>query len=163
MFTVGVCSFNEEKNIENCLRSILIQKFTNLEMTEVIVISSGSTDNTNQIVEKLQQEFSKIRLIKQEIRVGKNSAINCLLCNKTTELVALVNADNILNDNNTLQKLVEPLLNNKVGVTGGHPIAMNSSNTLADFSSQMIWIYHHHIALEKTKIGELIAFRDVGI
>ncbi len=94
-FTVGICSFNEEKNIKNCLESILSQEFTNLEMNEIIVISSGSTDDTNKIVQTMQRGHPIIRLIIQKERGGKNSALNCFLNNKSTELVAIVNADNI--------------------------------------------------------------------
>lgn len=163
MFTVGVCSFNEANNIEKCIRSIFAQEYETVELAEVIVVSSGSTDGTEAIVDRLAIEFDKLRPLIQDKREGKNSAINYILSSKHTELMVLVNADNILADSHCLQNLVEPLLDSTVGVTGGHPIPINKADHFSGFASQMIWCCHHHIAMESTKIGELVAFRDVGI
>lgn len=162
-FTVGICSFNEAKNIAKCIESVFSQEFTTLELKEVIVVSSGSTDDTEDIVNSLIKKYPDLKLISQNSREGKNSAINNFLAMKTTELVAMVNADNILKNKTTLQHLVEPLLDPGVGVTGGHPIPVNKTDHFSGFASQLIWSYHHHIAIESTKIGELIAFRDIGI
>lgn len=162
-FTVGICSFNEAMNIGNCIKSIFSQQFKNIELNEVIVISSGSTDDTEKIVKDLILQYPLLRLITQDSREGKNSAINNFLGIKKTELVALVNADNILKDETTLQSLVEPLLDPSIGITGGRPIPLNRTDHFSGFASQLIWSYHHYIALKFTKIGELIAFRDIGI
>ena len=59
--------------------------------------------------------------------------------------------------------MVEPFRDQKVGMVGGHPIVQNDRGSLPDYASNLIWTLHHFIALRSTKIGELIAFRDVGI
>lgn len=162
-FSVGVCAFNEENNIEKCIRSIFNQNYDNIIMEELIIVSSGCCDKTNMIIQELMKEYPEIRLIEEKSRNGKNAAINCFLNNKKTELVAIVNADNILASNYSLQQLIEPFTDETIGMTGGHPIPMNSSRHVAGFSSQLIWSFHHHIANYCTKIGELIAFRDIGV
>jgi len=159
---VGICAYNEGRNIEKCIRSIFEQKLSGFIMDEVLVISSASTDSTNDIVTSLMSEFDNLRLVVQKSREGKNSAINLLLDEKRNGIVVLVNADNILASDHTIQKMVEPFLDEKVGMVGGHPIVMNDRGTLPDYASKLIWTLHHHIALNTTKIGELIAFRDVG-
>ena len=161
-FTVGICAYNEAGNIEKCIRSVYSQTFDGPVMDEVIVVSSASTDDTDNIVRDLCKEFDSLRLIVQEKREGKNSAINCILDNKRNDIVVIVNGDNILASEHTLQKMVEPFMENTIGIVGGHPVVMNDNNTLADFASNFIWALHHHIALKSPKIGELIAFRDVG-
>ena len=162
-FTVGICSFNEARNIARCIESVFSQQFETFSLEEIIVISSGSTDDTEIIVRELSEKDHRLKLVKEDSRKGKNSAINCFLDAKKTEIVALVNADNVLTTEYSLQKLLEPLLDPTVGVTGGHPIPVNKVDHFSGFASQMIWSYHHYIAMEATKIGELIAFRDVGI
>jgi chlorobactene glucosyltransferase len=51
---------NEEKNIERCLKSILKQDYRN---TEIIVLNDNSTDRTGEIVKKLAEKDSRIRLV----------------------------------------------------------------------------------------------------
>ena len=161
-FSIGICAYNEGKNIEKAIRSVYEQECDGFHLVKTIVVSSGSTDDTDDIVRNLMLEYSNLELIIQEERTGKNSAINLFLDNKTTEIVVIVNADNVLGSKDALQNLLEPFKDEKVGIVGGHPVPLNSKKTIAGFASNMIWSIHHHIALRTPKIGELIAYRDIG-
>ena len=161
-FSIGICAYNEGCNIEKAVRSIYEQEFDGFILDKTIVVSSASTDDTDDIVRLLMTEYPTLELIVQEKREGKNSAINCFLDAKKTEVVVIVNADNVLKGTESLQKLLEPFRDPKVGIVGGHPIPLNSKKTIAGFASNMIWSVHHHIALRTPKIGELIAYRDIG-
>ena len=161
-FSIGICAYNEGNNIEKAIRSIYQQEFDGFVLDKTIVVSSASTDNTDEIVKLLMTEYPTLELIVQEKREGKNSAINCFLDSKKTEIVVIVNADNVLGDVHSLQKLLEPFRDPQIGMVGGHPIPLNSKKTIAGFASNMIWSVHHHIALREPKVGELIAYRDVG-
>ena len=160
--TVGICAYNEEGNIERSIRSVYQQKYENVSVSEVIVISSGSTDGTDEIVRGMLDEYPNLRFIPQEKREGKNSAINLLLDKKSTEIVILLNADNTLCDESTISNLIRPFFNDKVGIVGGRPIPTNTKDTLAGFASNMLWTLHHRVSLLHPKIGELVAFRDIG-
>ena len=161
-FSIGICAYNEGCNIEKAIRSIYEQKLDGFVLDRTIVVSSASTDDTDYIVRSLMKEYPSLELIVQEKREGKNSAVNCFLDSKKTEIVVIVNADNVLKGKDSLQKLLEPFRDPKVGIVGGHPIPLNSKKTIAGFASNMIWSVHHHIALRSPKIGELIAYRDIG-
>ncbi|MDR1405515.1 MAG: glycosyltransferase family 2 protein [Candidatus Methanoplasma sp.] len=50
-----------------------------------------------------------------------------------------------------------------VGIVGGHPIPVNDKKTAAGFASHTIWLMHHYVSMVQPKIGEIIAFRDIGI
>lgn len=160
--TIGICAYNEEGNIERSVRSVYQQKYEGVSVSEVIVISSGSTDRTDEIVRGMLGEYPNLRFIPQEKREGKNSAINLLLDSKRTEIVVLLNADNTLYDENTLSNLIRPFFDDKVGIVGGRPMPTNTKDTLAGFASNMLWALHHRVSLLHPKIGELVAFRDVG-
>ncbi|MFA5451951.1 MAG: glycosyltransferase [Candidatus Methanomethylophilaceae archaeon] len=160
--TIGICAYNESENIERAIRSVYDQKLSDVDIEQVIVISSGSTDGTDKIVIDLMKEFHTLILIPQEKREGKNSAVNLLLDKKTTNIVVLLNADNAFNDENTLGNLLRPLSDPKVGIVGGHPIPTNSKKEFVGFATHMLWTMHHHISLIYPKIGELVAFRDIG-
>ncbi|MGI5965122.1 MAG: glycosyltransferase [Candidatus Methanomethylophilaceae archaeon] len=160
--TVGICAYNEEGNIERSIRSVYEQKTETAEIKEVIVISSGSTDRTDEIVRSLLPEYRNLRFIPQEKREGKNSAVNLLLDSKNTEIIVLLNADNVLGDGKTLDYLISPFLDSKVGIAGGRPVPTNPKNTFVGFASNFLWTMHHYVAVRYPKIGELIAFRDIG-
>ena len=95
-FSVGICAYNEGCNIEKAIRSVYEQELDDFILDKTIVVSSASTDDTDEIVKSLMSEYPTLELIVQEKREGKNSAINCFLDSKTTEIVVIVNADNVL-------------------------------------------------------------------
>ncbi len=160
--TIGICAYNEEKNIERTIRTIFTQELTGCSISDVFVVSSGSTDSTDSIVEGLSKEYPVLTLLPQKKREGKNSAVNLILDNKRTEIVVLLNADNVFENKDSLEKLIEPLHDPRVGMVGGHPIPTNSDRTVTGYTVQLLWRMHHHVAMQSPKTGELIAFRDVG-
>jgi len=159
---LGICAYNEAANIRKALRSVFDQVLDGFVLDEIIVVSSGSTDGTDEIVKDLMAENSKLKLITQEGREGKNSAINCFLDKKTTEIAVMMNADTIFIDEGCLQNLLAPLRDSEVGVVGGHPFPTNDRKTVAGFASHVIWCMHHHVSMISPQIGEIIAFRDIG-
>ncbi|MFC6734936.1 glycosyltransferase family A protein [Halolamina salina] len=60
-YTISVCNYNMSETIEHSLRSILNQ--INDEF-EVLVVDDGSTDDSPEIVESLQAEYDRLRLIR---------------------------------------------------------------------------------------------------
>lgn len=161
-FSIGICAYNEERNIERCIRSIYEQELSWFRLKEVLVVSSGSTDGTDGIVRSLMSEHGDIVFLPQTEREGKNSAINLYLDNMTTGIAVMLNADNIFAGSRSLQSLLEPLMDPGVGIVGGHPIPTNEPSDKVGFASVMLWTMHHYIALQTPKIGELVAFRDIG-
>lgn len=120
--TVGICAYNEAQIIGKSIESIYAQKLSGISVKEVIVVSSGSDDGTDDIVMGLAGTHPNLRLIRQEKREGKNSAINCYLDSKTCDIVVMLNADNVFGSDESLQKLVEPFRDPQVGITGGRPV-----------------------------------------
>ncbi len=160
--TICICAYNEENNIERTIRSAFSQIGDNFDLTKVIAVSSGSTDNTNAIISKLTREFDKLLFLPQINREGKNSAINLALDNTETEVVVLLNADNIFQSEKSLDELIKPFQNSKVGIAGGHPVPTNDKNTFTGYTVHLVWMMHHYVSLIQPKIGELVAFRDIG-
>ena len=160
--TLGICAYNEERNIERTIRSVFKQKCQIADIVDVLVVSSGSTDRTDEIVDNLSKEFPKVKLIRQAKREGKNSAINLLFENKRTDHMVFLNADNVFESAESLDRLMEPFLDDTVGMVGGHPLPTNDPSTLAGYTVQLLWKMHHYVAVQEPKTGELIAFRDIG-
>lgn len=156
--SVGVCAYNEGRNIGRCLESIIDQRLEGSLLLEVIAVSSGSTDDTDAVVKGFESKDARVRLVRQGRREGKNSAINLFLSQAKGDILVLANADNRLEDG-CLQALLDPLMDEDVGVVGGHPVPVNSRSTVAGFATHMLWDMHHRVALIYPKVGELMAFR----
>ncbi len=63
MVSVLIPARNEERGIEDCVRSVCLQDHPRLE---VIVLDDGSTDRTPEILRHLQMEFPHVRVITGE-------------------------------------------------------------------------------------------------
>jgi len=158
--SVGICAHNEEQNIGHLLDTLLNQKTEVASIGEIIVVSSGSTDRTNEIVTRYSRKDKRVRLIPQQEREGKPSAINTWLKNVKAEVCVMISAD-LLPLENTLENLVRPLLDPKVGFAGSHPMPINDASTFVGFVVNLYWKLHHLMALKHSKGGEMIAFRNV--
>ena len=77
LVSIITATYNDETYIESSIRSVLSQDFTDFEY---LIINDGSTDNTKKIVQRLQKEDSRIRLINQ-----KNSGLVASLNRGITE------------------------------------------------------------------------------
>ena len=87
--SIIIAAYNQEKNIEKCLNSIVTQSYKNLE---IIIINDGSTDNTNFICEDFFKYDKRIKLIYQN-NGGLSRARNTGLKNMTGDYVTFVDAD----------------------------------------------------------------------
>jgi poly-beta-1,6-N-acetyl-D-glucosamine synthase len=158
--SVGIMAYNEEQNIAQLLRALRKQKLENVFVDDITVVSSGCTDNTENIVREFAEKDPGIILIVQENREGKSSAINLWIENATSEILVLESGDT-LPDDDTLENLVSPFEDASIGMTGTRPMPINNPNSFIGFAVHMLWRLHHLIALTKPKMGEMVAFRNV--
>lgn len=162
ILSIGVCAYNEAHNIGHCLSSISRQILREDILQEVIVVSSASTDGTDAIVAEHTQEDPRVRLVRQERREGKNSAVNLFMSLAHGDILVLVNADNTL-EPGTLEMIIRPFHDSKVGVVGGRPIPVDDRRKLIGFAVYMLWDMHHRLATICPKVGELMAFRNLHL
>lgn len=160
--SAGVCAYNEEKNILQCLRSLTSQTFHGKELVEMLVISSGSTDRTDELVLDYARNVDKrVRLIRQDKREGKNSAVNAFMAEAKGDVLFLANADNVMRED-TFDLMAEHFKDPSTGMVGGHPIPVNDKGTFMGFAVHMLWDMHHRLSLIYPKVGEIVAFRNLG-
>ena len=156
--TVGIFAHNEEANIGRLLQIMLDQQLETVEIREIIVVSSGSTDRTNGIVSDYNQRDPRIRLLVEPERQGKASAINLFLQHQTERVLVVCSAD-LLPQKDTVEKLVAPFADPEVGMTSCRPVPVNDPNTFMGFTAHMLWGLHHEINVQGGfKSGEMIAF-----
>lgn len=155
---IGVMAFNEERNIGRHLDSILCQTAWD-RISRIIVVASGCTDRTCEIVAEYSAREPKIELIAEEVRGGKVSGINTFLRFASEPILVLSGADMIL-DPQTIDEAVAPLSSAAVGVVGAHPVPVNRPDTFFGFAAHVMWRLHHDVSKSHPKMGELVAFRN---
>lgn len=84
--------YNNEAHVEKCIRSVLNQSFHDLE---ILVINDGSTDHSGEILQRLGETDSRIRLLDQE-NAGVAAARNRGLSAAGGEYVTFVDGDDYI-------------------------------------------------------------------
>jgi len=158
--SLGVFVYNEEKNIETLLKSIDNQETEKVKIEEVIVISSGSYDKTNELVTKWSKRSKKVKLVTQLTRKGKASAINLFLNQAKSPVVVTVSGDLRLHKK-AIEEIGGVFLDDEVGMAGAHPVPSNTKSSNIGEEIKILWELHHQIALISPKCGEMVAFRNI--
>ena len=114
--TVGIFAHNEENNIGQLLQIMLEQQLETAAIREIIVVSSGSTDATEDIVRDFAARDVRIRLLIQARREGKASAINLFLKHQTERVLVICSAD-LQPQPDAIEKLVAPFADPEMGMT----------------------------------------------
>lgn len=109
--SVGIPAHNEERNIGSLLRNVLGQRLSDcVELDSVIVVVSGCTDRTAEIVEEIASEDTRVRLIREEKRRGKASAVNLILKeSRGCDILVMLSADNIPTAG-SIEEIIKPFL-----------------------------------------------------
>jgi poly-beta-1,6-N-acetyl-D-glucosamine synthase len=151
--TIGICAHNEAKNIESLLVDVLNQK--DLPSTSrIIVVASGCTDNTVDIVREIKKRESRVELVEEENRTGKTNAINLILERSSPGLVVLVAADVRLRGDSVSQ-ILRALVDRKIAVVGGLPVVMNCESGIVAKSAAAIWRVMRRAMIELGPKGDL--------
>jgi hypothetical protein len=158
--SIGICVYNEEKNIGSLLDSLFTQKLKGVRITEIVVIASGTTDKTVTIVGQYARRRANIKILRERRRQGKASAVNKFIHAAKTDILVLVGGDIILTPS-VIQELVGKFRMNDVGMTGARPVPLNNARGLTGRAAYLLWELHHRISLEHPKMGEVVAFRKI--
>jgi hypothetical protein len=90
LVTIIMTSFNSAAYIEMAIRSVLQQTYGNIEL---YVVDDGSTDDSIEIVSRLQQQDSRIRLLKTPKNGGTYFAKNLAIDHAAGEFVTFHDSD----------------------------------------------------------------------
>lgn len=106
-------SFNSEKYIEKTIESVKNQKYENWEM---IIVDDCSTDSTCEIVAKIAETDSRIKLIRLNQNCGAGKARTQALEKATGRFIAYLDADDIWK-NEKLEQQISFMKTNDYGFT----------------------------------------------
>jgi cellulose synthase/poly-beta-1,6-N-acetylglucosamine synthase-like glycosyltransferase len=158
--SVGITAHNEEANIGQLLEAIRYQRLHQVEITEIIVVASGCTDRTEDIVREHAARDPLIQLFVQEKREGKTSAINVFLAGAREQICVLESGDTLPHED-AIENMVRMFDDPAVGMTGAHKVPVNTPEQITGYLSHLRLKMEHQLCLEIPRLGELIAFRKV--
>lgn len=157
---VGILVHNEEKNIGALLKSLTMQQLERVVITEIIVVSSGSNDNTNKILRQWQKKHPSIRVVTELNRRGKSAAINTFLQSAKAPVLVAISGDLKLHTS-AIEEIGILFFHDEVGMVGAHPVPTNTRYSSIGQEVKLLWELHHQLSLRQPKCGEMVAFRNI--
>ena len=137
-FSILVPTFNEDSVIEKRIQNLWALRYPK-DKYEIIVIDSGSSDATRSIVQRmcLESEAPQTRLVCEDQRKGKASAINCGCAQAVGEIMLVTDANSFF-DVNVLREIAPHFEKPEIGGVGGRYAVSNLDNPLPS-TEQFYW------------------------
>jgi cellulose synthase/poly-beta-1,6-N-acetylglucosamine synthase-like glycosyltransferase len=156
--TILVPAYNEEAHIEATLKNKLSLDYPSAKL-EIIVISDGSTDRTDAIVQGI--DHPQVRLIRQDSRAGKTAALEKAMVQASGEIIVFSDANSIY-ARDALRKLVRNFYDPEVGYVTGNMVYGNSDHSTIGESCSSYMRYENSLRIFETRIGSIVGV-DGGI
>lgn len=156
--TVLIAAHNEARHIEQTVRNKLTQDYPPGRL-EVIVVSDGSTDGTDALVEGIGD--MRVRLVRQEPRAGKTAGLNLIAPLARGEVLVFSDANSHYQPD-TVRALVTALADPAVGYVTGRMLyrAPDGSTTGEGCSAYMR--YENQLRAWETRLGSIVGV-DGGV
>lgn len=123
-------SYNSGRFIEDCIKSILVQDYPNIEH---IVQDGGSTDETKRILKKYQKKQYKNRIrIFIEPDKGQSDALNRAIQKSKGDVILVLNADDMLMPYAVSWGVEQLKKNPNVGVIYGDTYIIDEDGEITD-------------------------------
>ena len=109
--SIIIPAYNEENKIKDTLENIKDIK----EISEIIVVDDGSSDNTSKIAKEVKSD--KITVITQDKNRGKGYALNngLKIAMEKADIIGFLDAD-LGSSSSEVSKLITPILNDEADV-----------------------------------------------
>jgi len=177
--SIIISAYNEERNIENKLKSLLEIDYPR-ERFEILIGSDGSIDKTDEIVKRFTAEKKgqspladkpiamagtvpvfpaekkRIKFFRQETRQGKPNMLNLLAKEAKGEILVFTDARQRL-DRDALKELVKHFSDEKVGSVSSALFYENENgNNKTGVGIGMYWKYEKFIRKSESRMGSML-------
>jgi len=150
--TVMIPAYNESQNIAATIQNKLEQDYPS-DRLEIIVISDGSTDGTDEIV----REFStkNVRLIRREQREGKAAGLNEGVRHASGEILVFSDANSLFVPD-AIRLMMENFADPEVGYVTGNLTYKIRSDGIAGNGCSAYMKYENALRTLETRAGSII-------
>jgi len=147
--TILIAAYNEEESIAKTIENKLTLNYPK-DRLEIIVISDDSTDRTDEIVRRYSAR--SVRLLRQEPRNGKTSALNMAVQEAKGEILVFSDANSIY-DSDAVRHLISLFGDTRVGYVTGKMIYTNPDGTIVGDGCSAYMKYENFLRKHETKLG----------
>ncbi len=156
-----IAAHNEEKTIAR-----RIENLTNLDypgnLTEIIVVSDGSTDRTDEIVREISRKNDKVILLSFEQQKGRAYVHNESVKRAKGDIVVFTDAETRF-ERDFLKILIPHFSNDSVGCVSGRLYYKNVNQSSITKSADMYWKYEGLIRRLASDLGVLAFGTGAGL
>ena len=131
--SIIVPAYNEENVIKRRIENLIDLKYPK-DKYEIIIVESRSEDETFKVAAALAKKYDNVKVLREEERKGKASAINFGRRYAKADIILVTDANDIF-DKNVLKEIAPHFKNPKVGSVGGRFVLSNVENDLIRSSS----------------------------
>lgn len=149
--TIVLPVFNEEQRIKGKIENLLAQNYDRRNM-EIVVVSDGSTDGTEGIIE--QYTDRGVRLIRTPGRYGKSLAQNLGVAESSGEILVLTDAA-VEMAGDCLMELIRPFCNPNVGCTTAKLLFRSGERSDTGEAQGIYWKYELKLRKLESSLGLL--------
>lgn len=152
-----IATFNEEMVIAKKLHNTVKLEYPK-DKLEVLVVDSGSTDRTREIVDDFAKRVmskANIRLLTQKERLGKAAALNYALKHCDGEIVILSDAD-VLLDKDAISKITSNFNDEKIGAVSGIEVIRNPDQSPTTKMERGYRSFYNTLRLGETNLDSVM-------
>lgn len=146
-----IAAYNEEAGIKAKIENSLALTYPK-ELLRIVVVSDGSTDKTDEIVQSYSSEG--IELIRVEGRVGKTEARNIAVSKVDEEIIVFSDGTTEF-EANAIEMLVRNFSDPEVGMVSGQLKYQDKGETKMGAGQVLYWKYECAIKRAQTFMGTL--------
>jgi len=157
---VVISAFNEEREIRETVLNKLSQDYP-ADSLQVIVVSDGSLDRTDQIVRDLAAGNDRLTLLRQDPRQGKTQALNMAVRHTSADIIVFADA-NSMYASDAIRTLVRNFADPTVGYVTGRMAYTNPTGSGIGEGSSIYMSYENWLRAEETRLGSIVGV-DGGI
>jgi glycosyltransferase involved in cell wall biosynthesis len=128
-----VACFNEERSIATLLGRVLNTDTLGL-ILDIVVVDDGSSDHSRDIVERIAQQDSRVRLLRHERNRGKGAALQTGIAAAAGEIVLIQDAD-LEYDPAEYCRLLRPIVE-------GHADVVYGSRFRSNEAARVLYFWH---------------------
>jgi len=147
-----ISAYNEADVIRTKLENALSLDYP-ADCREIVVISDGSDDGTDAIVEEFAGRG--VTLARQAERLGKTAGLNRTVAGLKGDIVVFSDA-NAIYDGDALRKLVRNFADAAVGYVTGEARYQQNGQAAADAGERAYWGYEMQMKRLETQIGSMV-------
>jgi cellulose synthase/poly-beta-1,6-N-acetylglucosamine synthase-like glycosyltransferase len=140
---VGICAYNEERRIGSCLERVLDGHHS----FHILVIASGCTDSTADVVKRIACMDQRVELVEEGTRNGKAKALGEILrrfASEKYDWLVILSADS-KPSKDAVHRLVSYADLNNLDVCSGMPLADDRGEPrLIKRAASLLWKIHNN-------------------